>query len=95
MLASQIGARAGLAVWQALRPAAGSAAAAGCRSFGSHPKHDPRHVRSDKPVPRSEDVMARAACGTPCSGVPMCAVFLSLPPPAPSPGADITLPCTA
>ena len=45
------------ALWKALRPCAWPAAGAlagkdGSRSFGRHPKHDPRVVNAEKPVPR-------------------------------------------
>jgi len=55
MLASKIAPRAGL--WhlqQALRPAAGAVvfSTPSSRSFGRHPKHDPRIIPADKPLPR-------------------------------------------
>jgi len=60
MLASKIAPRVGPALWhlqQALRPAAVSAAACGgSRSFGRHPKHDPRIIPADKPLPSVKDL---------------------------------------
>mmetsp|Transcript_88423 Transcript_88423/g.143172 ORF Transcript_88423/g.143172 Transcript_88423/m.143172 type:complete len:340 (+) Transcript_88423:83-1102(+) len=59
MLASKIAPRAGL--WhlqQALRPAAGAVvfSTPSSRSFGRHPKHDPRIIPADKPLPSVKDL---------------------------------------
>lgn len=54
----KVGPRAGPVLWhlqQVLRPGAAAAVGAcGGRSFGRHPKHDPRIINADKPMPRWE-----------------------------------------